>query len=42
LSGDWKYAPIIQWKDLAKNISWGVIFLFGAGLAIAAAFTVCI
>ena len=38
--GNWTYAPIIQWSDLVKNLAWGVIFLLGAGLAVASAFTV--
>lgn len=42
LTGGWKYAPIVQWNNLARNLSWGVIFLLGAGLAVAAAFTVCL
>lgn len=40
-SGNWKYRPIVLWNDLAKNLSWGVVFLLGAGLAVASAFTVC-
>jgi hypothetical protein len=40
--GNWKYEPIIQWDDLVKHISWGAIFLLGAGLSIALAFKVCL
>ncbi|CAF0795260.1 unnamed protein product [Rotaria sordida] len=36
---NWKYEPIVQWNVLVKNISWGVIFLLGAGLSVALAFT---
>ncbi|CAF0745294.1 unnamed protein product [Rotaria sordida] len=35
---NWKYEPIVQWNVLVKNISWGVIFLLGAGLSVASAF----
>ncbi|CAF2628108.1 unnamed protein product [Rotaria sp. Silwood2] len=38
---NWKYEPIVQWNALVKNISWGAIFLLGAGLSVASAFTVC-
>lgn len=38
--GNWTYAPIVKWSDLVKNLPWGVIFLFGAGLAVASAFAV--
>ncbi|CAF4739590.1 unnamed protein product [Rotaria sp. Silwood1] len=38
---DWKYQPIVKWTDLVQHISWGAIFLLGAGLALAAAFQVC-
>jgi len=42
LKENWKYEPIVPWNNLVKNISWGVIFLLGAGLSVASAFTVCI
>jgi di/tricarboxylate transporter len=41
-SGNWTYKPIVSWKNLVKNVAWGAIFLLGAGLSVAAAFTVCI
>ncbi|CAF3634513.1 unnamed protein product [Rotaria sp. Silwood1] len=36
---NWKYEPIVQWNTLVKNISWSAIFLLGAGLSVASAFT---
>ncbi|CAF1303583.1 unnamed protein product [Adineta steineri] len=35
---NWKYEPIVTWRNLSKSISWGTIFLLGAGLTIAEAF----
>ncbi|CAF3538017.1 unnamed protein product [Rotaria sp. Silwood1] len=38
LNKDWKYEPIIGWKNLAQHMPWGALILLGAGLAVASAF----
>ena len=37
--GNWKSKPILEWKDTEK-LPWGVLLMFGGGLAIAKAFEV--
>ncbi|CAF2920770.1 unnamed protein product [Rotaria sp. Silwood2] len=37
---NWKYHPILEWKELSKSFPWGVFMLQGAGLAIADGFKV--
>ncbi|CAF2577644.1 unnamed protein product [Rotaria sp. Silwood2] len=38
LNKDWKYEPIIGWKNLAQHMPWGALILLGAGLSVASAF----
>ncbi|OWF50270.1 solute carrier family 13 member 2-like [Mizuhopecten yessoensis] len=35
MGGTLKYQPLLSWKSAERNISWGIIWLFGGGFALA-------